>query len=157
MIIIEGIDRVGKSTLCAKIKEELGIPIFRGNYIELSNMKNKVINDEKINTLVQMAEQIPQQEFVCDRLHWSEFVYGIVNRGYTNNYMLEIEKRLAKMNTKIILVNPTDIMRSSLEHGSELKEHQQIFKDLYSVTLLDKFSGEYESLNKAIEWLKGDG
>ena len=51
MIIIEGIDRVGKTTLCHKIREELGLPVFRGIYKEIENIKDKNINDEKINTL----------------------------------------------------------------------------------------------------------
>ena len=36
IIIVEGIDRVGKTTLCNRLRQELGYPVFKHNKSEFS-------------------------------------------------------------------------------------------------------------------------
>ena len=56
IIIVEGVDRVGKTTLCEKLEDELGYKRFRDDFRYYGNYKQKSINTEKINTLMNLIE-----------------------------------------------------------------------------------------------------
>ena len=153
MIIVEGIDRVGKTTLVNLLKEKTGLPVIEDKYIynDLSNRCNMAANTEKIQTIINMSRDV-SDKFIADRLHWSEYVYGFFDRGYQNKKVFELEKQLVDLNAKIILVVPTDIKESSRQHGKDLSKYNNAFNGLYLNTRLDKFKCNYNSLNEAVEW-----
>lgn len=154
LIIVEGIDRVGKTTLCNKLSTELNIPIFKDN-CTYEGYNDKRVNYEKMNTIVNMLEQLEVQDFISDRLHLTEMVYGAFDREYDSSDLIKsIDKRLSKLDVLLILVKPTSIEKSSKEHGGDLRRHERLFKILYDCSTLDKMSCTYDTLHVAVANVK---
>lgn len=159
MIIVEGIDRVGKTTLVNLLKEKTGLPVLNDMYLyETSDMrKDKRVNVEKIKTIVNVARDI-SDKFIVDRLHWSEMIYGYFDRGYDNVVsVLDLEEELIKLGAKIILVVPTDIGESSRQHGSDLSQHANMFEVIFDDSKMDKFKCNYNTLGDAVRWVMSNG
>lgn len=155
MIIVEGIDRVGKTTLVNLLKEKTGMPVLNDTYLyEERNMRrDKRVNIEKVKTIVNFARQV-SDKFIVDRLHWTEMIYGYCDRGYDNVVpVLDIEKELIELGTKIILVVPTDLEESSRQHGNDLSKHARIFEVIFENSNMNKFKCDYNTLNDAVRWV----
>lgn len=158
MIIVEGIDRVGKTTLVNLLREKTGLPVLADNYMHnyLDMRNDSRVNMEKIQTIVNMARDI-NSDFIVDRLHWSEYVYGLFDRGYENyEDIMLLEKQLVELGAKIILVAPTDIRESSRQHGKSLGKHSTTFNELFINTKLKKFRCNYNTLGNAVDWVVED-
>lgn len=159
MIIVEGIDRVGKTTLVNLLKEKTGLPVLDDSYLyETKDMrKDKRVNVEKIKTIVNFARDV-SDKFVVDRLHWSEMIYGYCDRGYDNVVpVLDVEDELVKVGAKIILVVPTDIESSSKQHGKDLSKHAELFEALFDDSKMKKFRCDYNTLSDAVRWVMNNG
>ena len=87
LIIIEGIDGVGKSTVAQKVSEMLNLPIeHHGPVKSMEEGRNEYFDFlEKCNYSV-----------VKDRFAMGEETYSIIYRGYKADYMRELEKELMK-------------------------------------------------------------
>lgn len=155
VIIIEGIDRVGKTTLALKLKKELNAKILKDATID--GRLTKEIVSEKINTTVNLLTLWPKNDIlIVDRFHLSELVYGYLDRRYNNLHMLNVDEMLSKLDVKLVLVNPTDVEKSSKEHGSDLSIHDKLFRQFYNDSKIKKKKQcDYNSLDETVEWLKG--
>ncbi len=144
LVIVEGVDRVGKTTLCEKISKQTGIPIFKDEYKDgyKDFIKYKPIVVEKMielkyQMLLQMLQFIP--DLIIDRFHLTEFVYNHFSRGIYTNYFFYIDEALSKLpGSKLILVESLDIYASSEEHGGELANHEKMFRCLYSLSKIPR-------------------
>ena len=158
MIIVEGIDRVGKSTLVNLLTEKTGLPVLADKYMyEYSCMRSDSrVNMEKIQTIINVARDV-SDNFILDRLHWSEYVYGLFDRGYENyEDIMLLENQLVDLGAKIILVTPTDIEESNRQHGEVLDKHSEVFNNLFINTKLKKFKCDYNTLSDAVDWVVED-
>lgn len=154
IIIVEGIDRVGKTTLCNILSEMLSdetkkINVFKDNFV-YSEIKSDV-SSEKANTFLNLVENGIVQDVIVDRFHWSEKVYAICNkRKYNERAFLDSEKRLVEISKKqvvlIVLVMPENINRSIQEHGSDLLQHQNLFEMIYKNSELPKCIIKYSDI-----------
>ena len=173
MIIVEGIDRVGKTTVAKKISEALNIKIFNNPYmnqkwIDIKENDGKVkvkkagpwnmfANVERMNVLLSFIEQFDCENFVADRFHLSEYVYGIYDRSYMNlDAFLQIDERLAKLGAIIIYVKPKDIKWSSEQHGSDLSEHFQTFERMIKMTKCKVIECDHDTLDSVVDKLKDE-
>lgn len=104
-IIIEGPDNVGKSTLINNLKNYYNNLTLQS--LHFSNVKQETSEDTiKYNTKLytEMFETlafISTSDYsgaICDRSHLGELVYGKMYRGYTGNYVLDIEKQFENYN-----------------------------------------------------------
>ena len=155
MIIVEGIDRVGKTTLVNLLKESTNMPVLNDTYLyETSNMReDKRVNVEKIKTIVNFARDV-SDKFIVDRLHWSEMIYGYCDRKYDNAVsVLDIEEELIKLGAKVILVVPTDLEESSRQHGNDLSKHARLFEVVFEDSKMKKFKCDYNTLSDAVRWV----
>lgn len=170
MIIIEGIDRVGKTTLANKISEELGIKILNDPYMQYSYLSfneeliasEKVkeshndieINIERMNAFLNYYEQFgnKQQQFIVDRFHVSELVYGWCDRGYLALEPFEkIDRRLMNLDTIIMYVEPTNLQWSSKQHGKDLYAHHRMFEVIMETNVkCAVIKCNYNTLNEAV-------
>ena len=141
VIIIEGIDRVGKTTLANKLHKKLRIPIYK-----------KFRTCEKVNTyseeekeLINYGDSLGAVNFwnsdsfkgdiIVDRFHWTEYVYTKVDRdvSLSRKYLSNIEKLMSQRKEKyvIIYVKPVDVKYCSKLHGSDLTLHNDLFDNVY--------------------------
>lgn len=156
IIIVEGIDRVGKSTLCREICQELGYKLFRDSFGYFGNYNNMFVNSEKINTLQNLFDNGIIKDLVLDRYHLTEFIYGQTYRHYINSFMLDVDARLGKLdNICLVLVEPEDIWKSSQEHGRWLGQEQSLFDTCFDASKISrKFKTNYHGMGKMVEELK---
>jgi hypothetical protein len=155
IFIVEGIDRVGKTTLCNKLKDAFNINVFKGD-CRYNGYSNRIANTERISEVTNLLEQGFLRNIIFDRFHATEYIYGITDRSYSNFEMIDIDMRLSNIPEIIyIWVRSSDIIKSSEEHGSDLSEHECLFRDFYKRTYIPhKYNIEYSKFDAFIEMLK---
>jgi thymidylate kinase len=99
-IIIEGPDNVGKSTLIQNLKNKFNN--FTLHALHYSNVKQES-PAKTIEYSTKMYTEMFQNMFECskydksgmifDRSHLGEMVYGPIYRGYTGEYVLDVERK----------------------------------------------------------------
>ena len=157
VIIIEGIDRVGKTTLANLIKRKFDAKVFKDKMFVAEDMKDRTLITEKIATIVNMLKLWPiDKMLVIDRFHLSEVVYGALDREYINNDMREIDNMLSEIKgIQLILVEPTDIEWSSNQHGNDLEKHKKLFDLVYEESKIkDKIKCNYEDFEYVLKILE---
>lgn len=102
IIILEGHDMVGKTSIGEELSEMLNIPLFKC-------AKHNQWHDQLIDliyageTLTQFLEQT-KTSVIFDRLFPSEFAYAkAYDRPTSYKKIMDIDSRYAKMNAKIII------------------------------------------------------
>lgn len=158
LIIIEGIDRVGKTTLCNKLKEELGFPIFKEAHDEVLAVRSDemIMNYGSMKTLINL-EKVIKFNAILDRFDWSERIYGQLSKGYDNIYFDKLIKHsLEEIKDDIVYVyvEPTNLTKSSREHGSSLKKHKEAFDKAYEECKFKKAKCNYNSINNVVFAIK---
>lgn len=156
IIIIEGIDRVGKTTLANRLSEKFNIPIYKqerigGNEIDLNPIRsgktlaatNMYVNYIRAKSLVEFWNWSGfNQHIIMDRFHWTESVYSLIERNSVEQMynMRNIENDMLKQKDKyfVIHVMPVDIKWCNKQHGSNLNKHQEEFDKLYNDSMLNK-------------------
>lgn len=152
IIIVEGIDRVGKTTLCKKLSDELGFPIFK-NVPYLDGVRTSQCENELINQLINFME-CTKPNVILDRFHASEFVYGKLERNYKNYDVFVFDERLSKLDCILLYVRPTDVKCSSDEHGKDLTKHLLAFDNFMVSTRIESFVCDYNTLDDAVTFAK---
>ncbi len=157
IFIVDGIDRCGKSTLARALSNEFKIPLFKDigttETLEKELAPREIIGGKNATTLGMLESLSPEVGIIFDRLLYSEFVYGLLHRGYVAFDFLEFDARLAALNTALILVETTDIERSNRQHGSDLSQHQELFRVAYRASKIkDKMIVKYDDFEDAIHW-----
>lgn len=161
IIIIEGIDRVGKTTLANKLSTQLNIPIFKKDRIGLnsdSSTNMMLANFGNAKGLVDMWNWDKfKMDMIVDRFHWTESVYGRVDRNNSTDFYMGIVEEamlLKKDKYLIVYIRPTSIERSSEEHGKDLSEHLKLFDELASKTKLNLMICDYNQIDKMVDIIK---
>ena len=126
VIIIEGLDRTGKTTLANKISERYNIPIYkkdREDFPFVTLRDNELINlgDSIATVKLFNSDVFKGKNVILDRFHWSEYVFNVIDRGgYLRTEYVDIVSREINKNANnyfIIHMHPTDIKRSAKEDG----------------------------------------
>ena len=151
IIIVEGIDRVGKSTLCNKLVEK-GLLLVNEKCKEVKhNEFRHQLENERIKAQTTLLELIHNKaNIVLDRFHLSQYVYGVVNRNIDDVSMFNIDERLSNLDAMLVFVNPVDINRSSTEHGSDLSKHQELFDICKTLTNIPYIETTYYELDDTV-------
>lgn len=161
IIIIDSIDRVGKTTLANKLAEKLGARIYKhaiknGDYSEMKDDSETCAMFALINLATVYNDQIT----IFDRFHLSNTIYGMIKRNYdlvssARNFNA-IDSALSELGDDVILikVNPTDLERSSREHGSDLTPYYNLFNELYQKSnIKNKVEIDYNGIDNLVEAL----
>lgn len=149
IIIVEGIDRVGKTTLCEKLSKELGFSIFKDKWRGPTN--DQLAIKEKFNTLLNVIATY--DNIIIDRFHLTELVYNSFRGDDFEDYSV-IDKLLSQRPTLLILVQSEDIEESSRQHGRDLFGHELMFRALFLGTNIEsKKKLTYKQFDSYVEVL----
>ena len=158
IVIVEGIARVGKTTLCNKLEKELGLCVYKHNNSNFDY--SKMDNENETDKMLQLIDLIKIEnnfDIVFDRFYLSDYVYGIIERKYNKKNAKrnakKIEKELKKVGAILVYVEPTNIEESSRQHGKSLAKYESKFKKMYKKSKLSRLKVNYNSLDDAVEFL----
>ena len=124
VIIIEGLDRTGKTTLANELSKRFNIPIYKKDREEL--LGKTFADDELINLGDSIAtiklfnsELFKGRHVILDRFHWSEYVFNMVDRGghLEEKYLDFVHEEMNKnpSNYIVIHMHPINLLRCAAE------------------------------------------
>jgi len=157
VIVVEGIDRVGKSTLVNLLNKRTGYKVFKkdreyvnglGSY---SKDVDAFINYGTIISNIHAINNGYMDNIIFDRFQWTEAVYGYIDRKNKSSYYLmkKAEKKMLYDKWLMVYVRPTDIKRSSAEHGKDLSAHLGMYENMVNETELQCVICDFNSLVEA--------
>jgi thymidylate kinase len=158
IIVVEGIDRVGKTTLCNRLSEELNIPIYKHSQrvMTYSDMDN-VNETDKMLQLLDMCSLL-NADIIFDRFHFSDYVYGILERRYdAKRAMLNLsilDTTLSEMNAILVFIFPTNIKSSSNQHGKDLIPYFKLMTYAYDKSKMHSYSCDYNSIDDIVNQIQ---
>lgn len=161
IIMIEGIDRVGKTTLANMLKNKYGFKVFKDkNYYQKVDVYASV---EKVITFLEMVKQL-DLTVVCDRSYLTEVVYSVAERCQSpiqahmyfdmiNQYIINIMQN-ENLNVLLIYVKPSDINLSGKLHGCMQLKHNELYDAYYDIITFDKKVCQWETLGTTVKEIK---
>lgn len=131
IIILEGIDGSGKTTLAHRILEL--------SQIETTLVHRGPLEDTVENELIYPLQRVKDDElFIADRWHLGELIYGPIYRGKSEVegfYNKIIDEMLFNMNAvKVVLSPPLDVVKERMAARGEdylLPEHVDLVHSKY--------------------------
>lgn len=132
--LIEGVDRLGKSTLIQGILDELGYhltlhydkPKKLKRYVEDSESPLQMYQFRVYNGMFDLINN--DQKVIFDRAHLGEMVYAPMYRKYSGDYVLDMEKWTDTKNARLVLLTTSDfsfIKDDGLSFDFGKKEQEQ--------------------------------
>ena len=107
IVILEGLERTGKSTIAEILENNFGFIKFKDHnhlrFMDLKSIANRL--DSTLSMLVSLNKA--GKNIVLDRFHISELIYGTNDRGYRDcdfDHIYYIDEVLSHLNTKLYLL-----------------------------------------------------
>ena len=107
IVILEGLERTGKSTIAEILENNFGFIRFKDHnhlrFMDLKSIANRL--DSTLSMLVSLNKA--GKNIVLDRFHISELIYGTNDRGYRDcdfDHIYYIDEVLSHLNTKLYLL-----------------------------------------------------
>lgn len=137
IIVVEGIDRAGKSTFCKRLSKKTGIPVFKED-VDIKGMSEvyggetiRHIMCEKMKSILNVLKAT-KQDMILDRFHLSEWVYGYIERKAIDcTEISEIDEMLYEMGAIIVIIHPSGkygLRDCSKKHGKDLSQYEEMFQ-----------------------------
>lgn len=158
IVLVEGIDKVGKTTLANKLIEA-GFVNLKDEFLiprdMITNFPDYSVG--KCESFVKVAQDLHNQgkNVVIDRLHLTELVYGDVERsGMVNrSACFTIDMLLANVGAILCYVAPSNIELSNELHGSPQDKKADLFDYVYRMSSMRKVSCTYETIDEIVGYL----
>lgn len=131
--LIEGIDRMGKSTLIEGLQQELGYHLV----VHYEKPKKLKVYQSAFDPLLEYQRELYGQMFemierkmpvIFDRAHLGELVYAPMYRKYDVGYVHELEERANTTSARLVLLTTSDfsfIQDDGLSIDFSRKEEEQ--------------------------------
>lgn len=170
IIVVEGIDRVGKTTLVNRIVNwfetdpyiKFNVFKHKESYFPYEKMDSHNEADKMLQ-LIEMVE-LCNGNVIFDRFHLSEFVYGICNRNYSfkTAYLNRsiVDDMLCRAGAVLAYVKPTSVVQSSVWHGSDLTMHDKLMQASFCDSDMKKIETDFDEIqddercNEVIETIR---
>lgn len=146
IVVVEGIDRVGKTTLCKRIESELGFIYFKDlsgiNIPFVTTGMLKTVAYNKMTTAIEFLKLFGgknEPHIVIDRFHLTELVYGKLKRGYFNRACYIADEVLSELFTTLIFIfaDSNQCVLSNSEHKFDLDDYNNGFVEFYTKSKID--------------------
>jgi len=162
IIILEGHDRSGKTHIAKALSKELGISVFkvqRDNHNWSPEMNLKYLTEGISQFLEQVGSSV-----ILDRWHPSDYMYDkLFGRPSDLTKILDIDKRLAKLNTLLVICyktpehyqeDPEDADFVNPTMYSQMTEYYKEFVDMSSIKRKLLLNTSDENINKQLHAIK---
>lgn len=137
IIIFEGHDKSGKSTIAKELSKRIEVPIFkvvRDNYKWDPDINLKYLTEGVTQFIEQSGTSI-----ILDRWHPSDFMYNcLFNRENPTKKIFDIDERLAKLGALIVVCYKS-------EHAYEVDEED---KDFVNPTMYTDMTNLYRVFSR---------
>lgn len=155
IVVVEGIDRVGKTTLVdmlvnagfKTLKDEFAIHDFIDKFEDYSV--------GKCESFIKVAQQLHDRgdNIVIDRLHLTEYVYGNTTRnGMVNEKAVwAVDMLLANMHAVLCYVKPADILISNELAGVDQTKRSELFDFAVNLSSIPHIECNWNNLDEAFE------
>jgi len=138
-LIVEGPDRVGKSTLIKNLKKYYnGISFYTLHYehISLDSKEKQHEYDyrqyRRMFELMETTSYAKDAGIICDRSHLGEAVYGPIYRNSTNEYIYNLESEYLNKpfwrNTFLILLTTSPSVLVSRDDGNSISAKEEMIQ-----------------------------
>ena len=103
LIIFEGHDNAGKSTIANKLSTLINVPVFKHERASMQSWDTVASLLYAYDAIAQLCENV-KPSIIFDRLFPSEYAYSRVTKRLTiDKKIFELDKRFSKLNTFIIV------------------------------------------------------
>lgn len=158
IILVEGTNKTGKSTLIKYLKASQGFESLydREHVYDLKNPLAKDFLKEKLYEQLRIA-RVMTNNFIIDRSYLSEVVHGKIWRGYDVEYFEEIDEQFKNIGAKLIYCTDS-VENINSRNGEDMSEYCRMYDELFEKCTLDKLKVNIEdpqSNNKLLNFLKG--
>lgn len=136
IVVVEGIDRVGKTTLCNKLVNA-GFVYFK-DPLHCKKDLNTEFSYGKLDTSVTALKVLDKKRLnvVVDRLHLTEQVYGSIERTSDNQrrFVDRVTRALIKELSEVVFiwVRADDVAAASERAGKNLRHHEEKFREEFT-------------------------
>ena len=154
IVVVEGIDRVGKTTLVNKLVKAGFIKLKDEFIINEFVEKFDDYSIGKCESFVQAAKNLEEQghNVVIDRLHLTEYVYGTIrNRGVNEQAVWAIDMILTNLNALLCYVRPSNIEISNNEAGLNQEKYDEMFEFATKLSSIRSVVTDYNHLDEAFD------
>ncbi|MFM7682744.1 MAG: hypothetical protein ACKO7P_08360 [Bacteroidota bacterium] len=133
IIFITGPDRCGKDTLIRRIRQEFKNSVFHQHHylpIPVESSKKQFVYEKEMNDqyFAMIDFYIKNKiNIIYNRCHIDSMVYAPIYRGYSNDYLLELEKKLDNHNFYLITL-VDDLKKIIQREDGESQNKGEIFK-----------------------------
>lgn len=128
IIILEGIDNVGKTAIGKELSKRISIPYFKNNQENDKNYDSAVAQKYTAEFTTQIFEQT-NLSVIMDRFWISEFAYSKAFNRQTFNNFEELDKRLSELNSIIIIFDKE--RKNQIEENASTKRDYRNIKTAY--------------------------
>lgn len=163
IVIIEGVDRIGKTTLCKALQSDFNFKIFDrpSDGFNFAKLKCGDVGFDICKTLKRFRDN--KQSIIFDRLHLSEYVYGKLDRKYDerdNVYWFDVaEMFMEELDVTLILGRPCDLAFTNNANHKDVTPYDEVFLNMYLHSKIrkkcmyryDHFDRDYVDICNAIE------
>lgn len=173
-IIVEGIDRVGKTTLCKSLNK-LGFITLKDAFNEKLEGHPQCFDYSpvsphfslysigKLDTAFRYIKNLCDAGYniVADRLHLTEYVYGLIDRGLIDTYALDvIDEMIADIfgnDVALVLVHAEgDFAGAQERSGVDQRRHALLFNERFAASKIKhKLTASYHYIPQAVEAIAG--
>jgi thymidylate kinase len=164
-ILIEGLDRLGKDTLIQGILNKTGYhhvmhfskPVQLDCYVpsptgmtaqEILQMSLQMYQERSFRTMFSILRDAKFSHIICNRAHLGECVYAPLYRGYSGDYVFELEQQYAMssaFNVKLILLTEDfKAARHFVDDGASLgvienrEKEQELFLEAFEKSVIQR-------------------
>ena len=163
LIIVEGVDKIGKTTMCGTLATHLDVHIYKrpSDEFDFTRLVCGGVGLETCKLLSHLRKT--GASIIFDRLHLSEYVYGKINRHYDEMDNLcwfdAMEDFMQGLDVTLILGRPCDLGFTNRAHGSDVRPYDEAFVKIFERSRIkkkveyhcDKFMDEYPLIRELIE------
>lgn len=152
IVVIEGIDRVGKTTLAKKLAKA-GFVYLKDEFVLQSKFFSN-FNDYslgKCDSFVAVAKRLHEEgkHIVIDRLHLTELVYGKAKRSGANEAgCFALDMTLADLGAILCYIEPSDIALSNELAGEDQTNMNELFKTYSALSSMSVIIGNYNMIDE---------